>query len=109
MGDMKDRSTRPRPRLYLAEWRKYRGLTQEELADRIGISRVHVSRIEKGHSPWDQTFLGAVSEALGCGPVDLLTRDPAGEPGIWDVWNSMNPTEQAQALMVLQAIKGAPK
>lgn len=35
--------------LKIAAFRKAHGLTQQEMADRLGISRGHLSRIENGH------------------------------------------------------------
>lgn len=52
--------------------RKQAGLTQKELAERSGIGRVTLSRLERGdHSPRYGTLV-ALAEALGVSVTDLL-------------------------------------
>lgn len=61
---------------YLREWRKYRKLSQETLADRLEIDRTTLSRIERGELPYNQDFLERAAVALGCEPEDIISRDP---------------------------------
>lgn len=61
---------------YLREWRKYRGLTQEQLAEAIDSTKQTVSRMESGTRPHNQPFLEACSEALQCRPHQLLMGPP---------------------------------
>ncbi|MCA0375787.1 MAG: helix-turn-helix domain-containing protein [Gemmatimonadetes bacterium] len=58
---------------YLRALRKARGLTQQDLADRLGVARPRVSKIER--SPGDVSVgnLLSVLRALG---VQLTIRDP---------------------------------
>lgn len=63
-----------RRRAYLREWRKFRGLTQEELAARIGTTGASISRYENGTRPYPGGFLAAVAEALDCQEGDLFRR-----------------------------------
>lgn len=97
----------PQQRIYLREWRQYRNLTQDQLADRIGISRVMVSKIERGLNPYHQAFLEAAAEALMCEPADLLVRDPSKPEAIWSVWESIPPTVRPQAIAILKTFMGA--
>jgi transcriptional regulator with XRE-family HTH domain len=66
--------------LHVAAWRKHRGLTQEELAARVGIHRVALARIEAGAEPKAGTFL-ALAAALGTTCEGLLTARPGGYGG----------------------------
>ncbi|MDO8534383.1 MAG: helix-turn-helix transcriptional regulator [Xanthobacteraceae bacterium] len=68
-------------RLYLREWRDYRQLTQERLAERLGTSTATVSRREAGSQGASPRVLGAYAEAFGCEPGDLFRPppDPAQE------------------------------
>lgn len=97
---------RPQQRLYLREWREHRQLTQEQLADRIGISRVMVSKIERGLNPYHQAFLEAAAAALMCEPADLLVRDPSHPDPIWTVWERIPPVDRPRALAILRALTG---
>jgi len=56
----------------IRQLRRQAGLTQKELAERSGIGRVTLSRLESGdHSPRYRTLV-ALAEALGVSVTDLL-------------------------------------
>lgn len=56
----------------IAAWRKLRGLTQKQLADRAGITRATLGRLEKGDSGVTLESLLRVLRALGI--IENLTR-----------------------------------
>ncbi len=93
------------PRHFIKQWRKHRGLTQEKLAERIGIARSYLTKIERGDRRYDQPFLEAAAEALRCEPADLIMRDPTATESLWSVWEQLTPTERVQAFAVIQAIR----
>lgn len=63
--------------LRIARWRETARLTQQELADTVGVSREHLSRVENGHKPvTDRRLLYAFATALGVSVTDL-TGQPA--------------------------------
>jgi transcriptional regulator with XRE-family HTH domain len=47
------------------------GLTQKELADRMGVIPARVSQIETGDPKWPQTLVPVLAEALGVSQVEL--------------------------------------
>ena len=49
-------------------------MTQEELAERAGLSTRYVGAIERGDVSASVTVLGQIAEALGVEPGDLLLR-----------------------------------
>ena len=49
-------------------------MTQEELAERAGLSARYVGAIERGDVAASVTVLGQIAEALGVEPGDLLKR-----------------------------------
>jgi len=51
-----------------------RYMTQEELAERAGLSARYVGAIERGAVSASVTVLGQLAEALGVEPGDLLRR-----------------------------------
>ena len=51
-----------------------RHMTQEELAERAGLSARYVGAIERGDVSASVTVLGQIAEALGIEPGDLLRR-----------------------------------
>jgi DNA-binding XRE family transcriptional regulator len=54
-------------------WREHRGLTQQELADRAGISKPYLSQIESGKRQGTVETLAAIARALDV-PLDLLVE-----------------------------------
>lgn len=60
--------------LNIAYYRKKAGLTQEELAERIDISRSHLSAIEAPNivRPFSLEILFELADALNVGPNKLL-------------------------------------
>ena len=53
-------------------WREYRGLTQQELANRAGISKPYLSQIETGKRQGTLETLSAIAQSLDV-PLDVLT------------------------------------
>jgi transcriptional regulator with XRE-family HTH domain len=49
-------------------------MTQEELAERAGLSTRYVGAIERGDVSASVTVLGQIAEALGVEPGELLRR-----------------------------------
>ena len=61
---------------FFREWREFRGLTQEQLAERITRTKATVSRIETGDIGYTREFLEAAADVLGTHPGILLIRAP---------------------------------
>jgi transcriptional regulator with XRE-family HTH domain len=55
--------------------RRERDLTQQELADRCGVNRVSIWRIEKKHRSPSSEMLNSISQALGVSADFLLRGD----------------------------------
>lgn len=65
-----------RRRHFIKEWRKFRDLTQEDLAELLGTTKTSISRIEDLKQGYTQDFLEACADALGTHPGTLLSRAP---------------------------------
>ena len=59
----------------LSEIRKSAGLTQQQLADFIGVKRTTLSMWEIGENTPPTKYLLSLAEALGCTVEDLLKSD----------------------------------
>lgn len=92
-------------RHFIKDWRKFRGLTQEQLAERIGISRPHLSKIEKGSRKYDQAFLEAAADELRCAPADLIMRDPSQSEGLWSIYDTLSPMQREQVVEIAKTLK----
>ena len=56
----------------IRKFRKAHQLSQEELAERIGISTTHMSHIETGNTKLSLPVLVSLADALEVGTDDLL-------------------------------------
>jgi len=81
------KSSRPLLPNYIRQWREYRNKTQDQLAEAVGISTSHLSRIERGEREYMQSLLEAMSEYLETDPGSLLMRDPTQAQNIWSLWD----------------------
>lgn len=97
----KDSERRP---TFIRQWRKHRGLTQERLADRIGMSSGNLSNIETAKQGYTQDQIEAIADALNCDVVDLLIRDPSTPDGIWSLWDKAKPAEREQIVQLARVV-----
>lgn len=58
--------------------RKAAKITQDQLAERTGVSQPAISQIENGHLSMDIQWMRAFARVLGCSAADLL--DDADNP-----------------------------
>ena len=74
------KTTRPRRRHFVAEWRASKQMTQAQLAAQLGMSEASISRIEDGKQPYSQDTLEGIAEALGVDPYQLIKGPPGDTP-----------------------------
>ena len=79
---------------YLRQWREFRGLTLEQLAERVESTHTTLSRIERGLQPYGQALLETLAVALGTDTGSLIMRDPSDPEGIWSVWDQAKPGQR---------------
>jgi transcriptional regulator with XRE-family HTH domain len=91
---------------YIREWRKFRGVSQSELAEKIEMGAGHLSRIERGTVAYTQQVLEKVGAALKCTPADLLSRDPAAAEDIWAIYEAMQPVQRVQLVEIAKMLGG---
>jgi len=87
--------TRLRPlyqRTFIRQWREYREMSQEELAERVadylreneisekGYTYASIGRMENGRIPYSQPIMEGISRALRV-PVATLITTPPPNPG----------------------------
>lgn len=81
---------------FIRQWRKFRGLTLERLADRVGMTAGNLSNLERGVQGYTQPTLENLAEALGTDPASLLMRDPTHDDSLWTLWEQAKPGERHQ-------------
>ncbi len=102
-----DRPVARRARHFLRAWRKYRGLTQEQLADRIGMSGSNISLLESGKQNYTQRILEELALALGTSPASLLTEDPVDQTEMRQIVDKLlllSPAARRQAIAILDVL-----
>lgn len=68
---------------YVKQWRKHRDLTQEQLAERVGMSPPAISQLENNKQGFTGESLARLAQALGCSPAALLGADPLRKDSFW--------------------------
>lgn len=67
---------------FLKQWRKFRDMTQQELGNKVGLTKASISRLETGETGYTQETLEALADALGIHPATVLSRGPTKEDRI---------------------------
>src|SRR5262252_1853026 len=93
--------TRRFRRTFIREWRKYRGLTLEKVADRLDMTPGHISMLERGQRGYTQETLEAVAAALQTDVASLLMRDPGDSEGLWSIWDRAKPAQRRQIVAIV--------
>ena len=61
--------------------RKAKGMTQEVLAERLGVSIGYVSQVERGITKISLDLLGAISSVLDCNVASLISESAVNSNG----------------------------
>jgi len=69
-----------KPKHFIRQWRKYRGLTLKDVAARCDSSHATISRIERGAVAYTQQKLECFARVFQCAAGDLLTKNPLEGP-----------------------------
>lgn len=65
--------------LYIKETLKKIGLTQNELAERLGINRVSLSRLLSDKNDMRMSTIKKIADAIGCDVTEFFTPDEKAE------------------------------
>jgi len=88
---------------FVKEWREHRGLTQDRLAERIGVTGGAISQLETRQTGYTQGMLEALADALNCHVADLLTYSPQAVKDLRGIWSAIPEEDREQALRVLKS------
>ena len=66
--------------LQIKETLKQRGLTQNELADRLGINRVSLSRLLSDKNDMRVSTIKKIADAIGCDVTEFFSPEEKEEP-----------------------------
>jgi transcriptional regulator with XRE-family HTH domain len=95
------------PPHYLKEWRKFRRLTQDKLADAVDTSKSVISDLERGNLQLSPKWLRKLAPVLGTQPGHILDHDPNTlDTDIIDIWSRIENKEQAMKVLLTFAKDG---
>ena len=93
-----------KPPHYLREWRKFRHMTQQELADALDTSKSVISDMERGELQLSPKWLRRIAPILDTQPGYILDHDPNElNNDIIDIWAHIDAKDRDQAARVLRS------
>jgi transcriptional regulator with XRE-family HTH domain len=93
-----------RPPHFLREWRKFRKMTQQELADKLDTSKSVISDMERGNLQLSPKWARRIAPILETQPGYLLDHDPEElNTDIIDIWAHIPDRDKEQAARVLRS------
>lgn len=97
------KSPKHRP-TFIRQWRKHRGYSLDQLAERVPMDKGNLSKVERGLLPYNQELLERLAAALMTDPASLLMRDPTDSAAVWTVWENASAVERQQIESVVNAL-----
>lgn len=95
-------------RHYLKQWRNHRHLTQDQLADRVDVSRGLIAQYETGRTKIPEDMVYALANALQCESWDLFRVNPEKEGDLIDITDELrglSPSDRSEALGYIRGLK----
>lgn len=88
---------------YLREWRLFRKMTQEQLAEAVGTSKSQISELERFNLQLSPKWLRRLGPVLGVQPGHILDHDPNDlNSDIIDIWARIPESDRETAVRVLR-------
>jgi transcriptional regulator with XRE-family HTH domain len=89
----------------LQAWRRFRGLTQAQLAEAVGTTPGMITHLESGERHLSAKWLRRLAPPLGTTPGFLLDHDPTEMPAdILEIWNRAAPDQQQQIIALAETV-----
>jgi transcriptional regulator with XRE-family HTH domain len=97
-----------RPPNNVGAWRRFRGLSEVELAQKALLSETDVREVENGKLPLSGRRAAALAAALDTSPGRLREIDPTDiDPDVLDDWNAIPKERRAEARRILQVLRSS--
>lgn len=98
--------TRVRRKTFFKAWRKKRGMTLEQAAEKAGMTPGNLSAMERGTQGYTQDGLEALADTYGVPPGWLTDVDPASVEDILPVWERAKPSDRKKIVDIARTIIG---
>jgi len=90
---------------FIRAWREFRGIAaQGDLAEKAGLARETVNRLESGKLAYKQRYLVLLAKALDCSPMALIEVNPYEQATIFQIYAKLPEVKKRKALRALQAL-----
>ena len=90
---------------FLKEWRDFRGLTQEDLAEIVDTSASVISYLENGERGLSARWLRKLAPPLDTTPAVILDHDPRDlDADLFAIWANADQAQRRQIIAVAKAI-----
>jgi transcriptional regulator with XRE-family HTH domain len=89
---------------FLKEWRRFRGLTQADLARAMAVSRSGLNKVERGRREISASVLARAATVLACTPDDIRHRSPTDSSGFAALCLSLSEADKRLAAAILRAM-----
>lgn len=107
---MARKTKKERPAHYLKEWRDYRGLTQEQLADKAKTAANVISHLETGDRRLSDKWLMRLAPHLNTTPGSILDYDPNEiDTTLQEIWANISQADRPQAARVFETFRKKAK
>lgn len=84
------------PRHFLRAWRKFRGYTLEQVAERIGMTHQNLGKIERGQVSFTEPLLDLLADAYRTDKGSLIMRDPTRKDPLWSIYDQLSLPERVK-------------
>ena len=91
--------------LYVSRLRKEKGLTQAQLADLVGVSQAHISRLERGDDSASLKLIYDIASALNVQPSSLFEERDDKEALLLEIFRNSTPEAQKTVLQMMDGIR----
>jgi transcriptional regulator with XRE-family HTH domain len=109
MGKVQTRFKEGPPRHFIKEWRKHRRLSQERLAERVGVTHGAIGQLERGLTSYTQPMLEALADALQCTPADLIMRNPLKGDAPLSILDGLDSSARHEAIRFIEYLRGTKR
>lgn len=88
-------------RILIPDIRKKIGMSQADLAERIGISRPYLAQIESGGRKLSAGMMQTIASELGCKPTDLVDFEAPSQEQVNEIMRACSLADPSQRSMML--------
>lgn len=81
-------------------------MTQEELAERVGMSVGNISKLEQSKQGFSDMGLQAIAAVLDCSPGQLLMVNPLRDGAMWSLWEAASQGDRLKIIDMSKIITG---